>query len=39
VSLPRLRSDEGHPAGLCLIGEPGTDRGLLDIAARVEVTA
>jgi Asp-tRNA(Asn)/Glu-tRNA(Gln) amidotransferase A subunit family amidase len=39
VSLPRLRSSEGHPVGICLIGAPDTDRVLLDFAARVEAAA
>jgi amidase len=33
VSLPLLRSAEGLPVGLCLIGAPHTDRALLTLAA------
>jgi Asp-tRNA(Asn)/Glu-tRNA(Gln) amidotransferase A subunit family amidase len=39
VSLPRLRSSDGYPVGICLIGAPETDRALLDIAAGVEAAA
>jgi amidase len=34
VSVPLLRSGS-YPVGLCLISTPGTDRGLLELAARV----
>jgi Asp-tRNA(Asn)/Glu-tRNA(Gln) amidotransferase A subunit family amidase len=37
LSLPRLRSAEGHPVGLCLVGAPGTEHDLLDLALRMEV--
>jgi Asp-tRNA(Asn)/Glu-tRNA(Gln) amidotransferase A subunit family amidase len=37
LSLPRLRSGEGHPVGLCLVGAPGTEHDLLDLALRMEV--
>jgi amidase len=36
LSLPMLRLPDGRPAGLCLLGAPGTDRGLLDLAATLE---
>jgi Asp-tRNA(Asn)/Glu-tRNA(Gln) amidotransferase A subunit family amidase len=36
LSLPLLRSADGHPVGLCLIGAPGTDRDLLDLAGRMD---
>lgn len=32
LSLPLLRTADGRPAGLCLIGAPGTDRSLLQLA-------
>lgn len=37
LSVPLLCSAEGHPVGLCLIGAPGTDHDLLDLAARMGV--
>ena len=39
VSLPLLRTGDARPAGLCLVGAPGTDLGLLDLAAAIEGTA
>jgi Asp-tRNA(Asn)/Glu-tRNA(Gln) amidotransferase A subunit family amidase len=36
LSLPLLRLPDGRPAGVCLIGAPGTDRGLLALAAGLE---
>ncbi|MFB7498810.1 amidase [Streptomyces sp. NPDC056161] len=38
VSLPLLRSAEGLPVGLCLLGAPGTDLGLLALAAGLETS-
>jgi len=35
LSLPLLRAD-GRPAGLCLLGAPGTDHGLLALATALE---
>lgn len=35
LSLPLLRSAEGHPVGLCLISAPGTDHELIDLAAPI----
>ncbi|GAB3256216.1 amidase [Kineosporia babensis] len=32
LSLPLLRTADGRPAGLCLVGAPGTDRDLLQLA-------
>ncbi|GAB6896994.1 amidase [Kineosporia succinea] len=32
LSLPRLRTADGRPAGLCLLGAPGSDRDLLQLA-------
>jgi amidase len=34
VSLPLVCTADGRPAGVCLVGEPGTDRGLLELAVR-----
>jgi Asp-tRNA(Asn)/Glu-tRNA(Gln) amidotransferase A subunit family amidase len=39
LSLPLLRSADGRPAGLCLLGAPGTDHGLLALAAGLETPA
>ena len=39
VSLPLLRTADGRPAGLCLLGAPGTDLALLDLAATIEGAA
>jgi Asp-tRNA(Asn)/Glu-tRNA(Gln) amidotransferase A subunit family amidase len=39
VSLPLLRTQDGRPAGLCLVGAPGTDLGLLRLAATLEGAA
>jgi Asp-tRNA(Asn)/Glu-tRNA(Gln) amidotransferase A subunit family amidase len=39
LSLPLLRSADGCPAGLCLLGTPGTDHGLLTLAAALETSA
>lgn len=36
LSLPLLRSADGAPVGLCLLGAPGTDHGLLTLAAGME---
>lgn len=38
LSLPMLRLPDGRPAGLCLLGAPGTDHGLLALAARLEAS-
>ena len=38
LSLPLLRSADGRPAGLCLLGAPGTDHRLLNLAANLEIT-
>ncbi|HVV08301.1 AtzH-like domain-containing protein [Amycolatopsis sp.] len=38
VSLPLLRTSDGRPAGLCLVGATGTDLALLDLAATIEGT-
>jgi Asp-tRNA(Asn)/Glu-tRNA(Gln) amidotransferase A subunit family amidase len=35
VALPLLEAEGGHPVGLSLIGSPGHDRALLDLAGRV----
>lgn len=35
VTVPRLRDKRSRPVGLSLIGAPGTDHALLDIAARM----
>lgn len=35
ISLPLLRSADGLPVGLCLVGAPGGDRALLALAARL----
>lgn len=32
LSLPLLRTGDGRPAGLCLVGAPGTDLALLHLA-------
>ncbi|MBT0773709.1 DUF3225 domain-containing protein [Kineosporia sp. J2-2] len=32
LSLPLLRTADGRPAGLCLVGAPGTDHQLLQLA-------
>jgi Asp-tRNA(Asn)/Glu-tRNA(Gln) amidotransferase A subunit family amidase len=37
LSLPLLRSADGRPAGLCLLGAPGTDHSLLTLAAGLEI--
>ena len=39
VSLPLLRCADGLPVGLCLLGAPGTDHGLLTLAAGLEIAA
>ncbi|WP_433502333.1 AtzH-like domain-containing protein [Pseudonocardia halophobica] len=39
VSVPLLRTADGRPAGLCLVGGPGTDLDLLRLAATLEGTA
>jgi Asp-tRNA(Asn)/Glu-tRNA(Gln) amidotransferase A subunit family amidase len=39
LSLPLLRSADGRPAGLCLLGAPGTDHSLLTLAAGLETSA
>jgi Asp-tRNA(Asn)/Glu-tRNA(Gln) amidotransferase A subunit family amidase len=39
LSMPLLRSADGLPVGLCLLGAPGTDTGLLTLAAGLEVPA
>ncbi|WP_416962130.1 amidase [Streptomyces sp. Agncl-13] len=39
LSLPLLRSADGRPAGLCLLGAPGTDHGLLALATALETPA
>jgi amidase len=39
VSLPLLRSADCLPAGLCLVGAPGTDISLLTLAAGLEASA
>jgi amidase len=36
VSVPQLRTIDGRPAGLCLVGAPGTDLALLALAAEIE---
>jgi amidase len=36
VSLPLLRSREGYPVGLCLLGACGTDQQLLALADVLE---
>ena len=36
LSLPLLRSADDAPVGLCLLGSPGTDHGLLTLAAGME---
>jgi Asp-tRNAAsn/Glu-tRNAGln amidotransferase A subunit and related amidases len=36
VSLPVLRTADGRPAGLCLVGAPGTDLDLLNLAHAIE---
>jgi Asp-tRNA(Asn)/Glu-tRNA(Gln) amidotransferase A subunit family amidase len=33
LSLPFLHTPEGRPVGLCLVGAPGRDHDLLDVAA------
>jgi Asp-tRNA(Asn)/Glu-tRNA(Gln) amidotransferase A subunit family amidase len=38
LSLPLLRSANGRPAGLCLVGAPGTDHSLLTLAAGLETS-
>jgi Asp-tRNA(Asn)/Glu-tRNA(Gln) amidotransferase A subunit family amidase len=35
VSLPLLRTGDGRPVGLCLVGAPATDLGLLELAQRL----
>jgi len=35
LSLPLLRTADGRPAGLCLVGAPGTDQSLLELAGRL----
>jgi Asp-tRNA(Asn)/Glu-tRNA(Gln) amidotransferase A subunit family amidase len=35
LSMPLLRSAEGLPVGLCLLGAPGTDLSLLTLAAGI----
>ncbi|MCW2874819.1 MAG: Amidase [Streptomyces oryziradicis] len=37
LSLPLLRSADGRPAGLCLLGAPGADHSLLTLAAGLEI--
>ncbi|GLL14955.1 hypothetical protein GCM10017577_61040 [Pseudonocardia halophobica] len=39
VSVPLLRTADGRPAGLCLVGAPGTDLDLLRLAATLEGAA
>jgi amidase len=39
VSLPLLRSTDSRPVGFCLLGAPGTDRSLLDLATPLEASA
>jgi amidase len=39
LSLPLLRCADGLPVGLCLLGAPGTDHGLLTLAAGLEMAA
>lgn len=39
VSLPLLRSNDSHPVGFCLLGAPGTDRSVLDLATSLEASA
>ncbi|MDQ0777502.1 amidase [Streptomyces aurantiacus] len=36
LSLPLLRLADGRPAGVCLLGAPGTDHALLTLAAGLE---
>ncbi|MFE1799008.1 amidase [Streptomyces sp. NPDC059517] len=36
LSLPLLRLADGRPAGVCLLGAPGTDHALLALAAGLE---
>ncbi|WP_280302373.1 AtzH-like domain-containing protein [Nocardia neocaledoniensis] len=38
VSVPGLRVPDGRPAGLCLVGTPGSDHRLLYVAAAIEET-
>ncbi|MFJ8791795.1 amidase [Streptomyces sp. NPDC102462] len=38
VSLPLLRSADGLPVGLCLVGAPGSDLDLLTLAAGLETS-
>lgn len=38
VSLPLLRSADGLPVGLCLVGTPGRDLDLLTLAAGLETS-
>ncbi|MFJ5837430.1 amidase [Streptomyces shenzhenensis] len=39
VSLPLLRSADGLPVGLCLLGAPGSDLDLLTLATALEPSA
>jgi Asp-tRNA(Asn)/Glu-tRNA(Gln) amidotransferase A subunit family amidase len=39
VSVPVLRTADGRPAGLCLVGAPGTDLDLLYLARTIEGSA
>lgn len=39
VSVPLLHTADGRPAGLCLVGAPGTDLDLLRLAATLEGAA
>jgi Asp-tRNA(Asn)/Glu-tRNA(Gln) amidotransferase A subunit family amidase len=39
VSVPLLRAADGRPAGLCLVGAPGSDLDLLRLAATLEGAA
>lgn len=32
MTVPLLRTTDGHPAGLCFVGAVGTDRALLRLA-------
>ena len=38
VSVPLLRTADGRPAGLCLVGAPGTDLDLLQMVGAIEGT-
>ncbi|MFG3339493.1 AtzH-like domain-containing protein [Glycomyces sp. NPDC048151] len=38
ISMPLLSDAAGRPVGLCLVGHPGTDLALFDLAATVQET-